>query len=154
MPDYHNLDASEKFKITERYIVSVLHRIIPGEYRHLCDIDSRTLAGMGFDFTTAIALMPTNLFRDITGGGKGGRKTVKSLVENHGCWHFALETREGNSAADLQLAVWTTTPHQVMTSIMDAECCKAPVVLLQHKGGHFIIMNGVGLKSLARRGGE
>ena len=132
---WESLDASEKFKIKERYIVNVMRRAVPGEYRHLCDIDNDNLRNMGFDFTTAVALPPTNLFRDIAYGGRTARKTLKSLTDNPDSWHFALNGRDSSKAEDLQLAVWTETPHRVMTGIMDAACVKTPAMLIYHKGG-------------------
>lgn len=144
------LDASEKYKITERYVVSVLRRVVKGDYEHLYDIRNEGLAKAGFDFTTATVLAPTNLFQDLVRGGRTSKKTKDSLLDNEGAWHFALQSRDSRTASELQAAVWTRDPHQMVDHMLSSGGLKEPLIIKAHQDGHFLILNGEGIKHLAR----
>lgn len=144
------MDQSEKYRIIEGYILTVIRRIIPGDYNRLSDIRVETLTALGINFQTAAILPPTNLFQDIVHGGKAARKTIEAVVDAEGSWVFALTHKGGSATTDLQMALFTKEPHSVVMKMLDSGGLKAPLIVLAAKGGHFLILNGASLKSLAR----
>jgi len=151
---FMDLNQSEKYAITESYVVGVLRRVIPGDYRRLCDLRCEGLQKAGIDLMMAGVIPPTNIVADLMHGGKNARLTKTKLQENPDTWQLALVSRQANSAAELQAAVFTTNPHGVMAKLFDLFALKDPAFVMASGEGHFIVINGNTLKTIARRTDE